>query len=175
MPVTGAEAAIKAVKNALPTYDWSQFDIVEPIPMTVDGKPYCWLVIIPHQSTNIQKIALVPITDKSVGPKDIKFFDSIAEFKEFIKTGTSPENPGAPGTPSTIELNTTVNNVFTYVVNGTTHFLLDTTNGTIDILVTCLVPEQIKELFELKVPANITLVKENECWLPKSWIFFSFT
>lgn len=170
-PITGVEAAESAIKNALPTFDWSQFHIVEPIPLQVGGQLYWRFVIVPNGASTIRMIALVPMTSEAVQPNDVKFFDTIGEFKAFLQ-GKGVEAPQTPAPTSTgSQISGTVAGLYVYTVNGTTHFIvqLDTENGgkLIDSAADCMNTTQIVQMFNLQKGENVTFTWNGHCYIPK--------
>ena len=169
-PITGVDAAVSAIKNSLPRFDWSQFDIVEPIPMEINGQLYWRFIIVPKGASTIRMIALVPMKSEAVQPGDIKFFNSIEEFREYL-TGKTVINPTTHPTPTGKDINGTVKAVYTYTLNGTTHFLLEVAAGNntkiVDFPVNCLTTEQIAEMFSIKPGENITLKWNGKCFAPR--------
>jgi len=167
-PITGVNAAISAIKNALPRFDWSQFDIVEPIPVEVQGQLYWRFVVVPGGASTIRMIALVPMIDRAVQPSDIKFFESIEEYKAFI-LGKNYHRPVTQPGEGNETIMGVVKGIWTYNLNGTTHFLVKvSSNNTvlIDVPVSCLSTEEIAEMFSINEGQNVTFTWNDECYVP---------
>ena len=109
-PKIGPIKCIDYVKKSLPTYDWSQFEIVEPLPIIKDGKLYWKVFIIPTSGSGVSKIMIV---DADSGDVELIWDSNIGALKDKEANNLINENANK----------TTV--IGSYVVNGTTHWVLN--------------------------------------------------
>ncbi|AEF96866.1 hypothetical protein [Methanotorris igneus] len=135
-PKIGPIKGMDYVQKSLPTYDWDKFEIVEPLPIFVDGKLYWRYIIIPKSGGGISKIVLV---DVETG--DVEIFNSYDEYSSFIKNG---------GTESIKKV--TIKDIIKYEKNGNTHWLIILSNGSyVDLSAGELNIEGIIKISKLKV------------------------
>ena len=138
-PLTGPVKAIDYVKKALPTFDWSQFRAVEPIPVFLEGTLWWRIAIIPNTGSGVAKIAFV-----NAESKDVRIFEKEGDVKDFILTGrVKPSN-------ETQTIEGVLKAKYSYIQNGNTHWILLIDNQTISTSAEDLSEELIYKLLILE-------------------------
>ncbi|MDK2914253.1 MAG: hypothetical protein PWQ79_1168 [Thermococcaceae archaeon] len=143
-PLTGPVKAIDYVKKALPTFDWSQFMAVEPIPVFIDGTLWWRLAIIPRSGSGVAKIAFV-----NAETKEVKIFEDEREVREFLLRGEVVQAEEIAGE---------VKALYSYIKDGNTHWILVVGNRTLYISAADLSDELILKLLSIKQGDNVTVV-----------------
>lgn len=143
-PLTGPVKAIDYVKKALPTFDWSQFMAVEPIPVFIDGTLWWRVAIIPRSGSGVAKIAFV-----NAETKEVKIFEDEREVKEFLLRGEVVQAE---------EITGEVKALYSYIKDGNTHWILVVGNRTLYISAADLSEELILKLLSIKQGDNVTVV-----------------
>lgn len=136
--------AIDYVKKALPTFDWSQFMAVEPIPVFIDGTLWWRVAIIPRSGSGVAKIAFV-----NAETKEVKIFEDEREVKEFLLRGEVVQAE---------EITGEVKALYSYIKDGNTHWILVVGNRTLYISAADLSEELILKLLSIKQGDNVTVV-----------------
>lgn len=138
-PLTGPVKAIDYVKKALPTFDWSQFRAVEPIPVFLEGTLWWRIAIIPNTGSGVAKIAFV-----NAESKDVRIFEREGDVKDFILTGqVKPSN-------ETQTVEGLLKAKYSYIQNGNTHWILLIDNQTISTSAEELNEDLIYKLLTLR-------------------------
>ncbi|MBP1911227.1 hypothetical protein [Thermococcus stetteri] len=143
-PLTGPVKAIDYVKKALPTFDWSQFMAVEPIPVFIDGTLWWRIAIIPRSGSGVAKIAFV-----NAETKDVKIFEDEREVREFLFKGEVVQ---------TEEVKGEVEAIYSYIKDCNTHWILVVGDRTLYTSASDLSDELILKLLSLKLGDNVKVV-----------------
>lgn len=142
-PLTGPVKAIDYLKKALPTFDWSQFMAVEPIPIFLEGTLWWRVAIIPRSGSGVAKIAFV-----NAETKEVQIFENEREVSEFLLRGEVVQAE---------EIKGEVKAIYSYIKDGNTHWILVVDNRTLYISAAELIEELIFELVSLKEGENVTV------------------
>ncbi|MPW38955.1 hypothetical protein GBV73_04465 [Thermococcus sp. 101 C5] len=143
-PLTGPVKAIDYVKKALPTFDWSQFMAVEPIPIFLNGELWWRVAIIPGTGSGVAKIAFV-----NAETKEVKIFENENDVRTFLLYG----QVGA----KVEEISGIVKGVYSYIKNGNTHWILIVDNRALYLSADQLSDELILKVLELREGDSITI------------------
>lgn len=143
-PLTGPVKAIDYVKKALPTFDWSQFMAVEPIPIFLKGELWWRIAIIPGSGSGVAKIAFV-----NAETKEVQIFENEDEVRAFLLYG----QVGA----RVEEISGIVKGIYSYIKGGNTHWILIIDNETLYLSADQLSDELILKVLNLKEGDNITV------------------
>ncbi|ASJ06015.1 hypothetical protein [Thermococcus pacificus] len=143
VPLTGPVKAIDYVKKALPTFDWSQFMAVEPIPVFLEGTLWWRVAIIPRSGSGVAKIAFV-----NAESKEVKIFENEREVREFLLKGEVVQAE---------EITGQVKALYSYIKDGNTHWILVVGNRTLYISAADLSEELILKLVSLREGDTVTL------------------
>ncbi|MDK2984194.1 MAG: hypothetical protein PWP19_1672 [Thermococcaceae archaeon] len=143
-PLTGPVKAIDYVKKALPTFDWSQFMAVEPIPIFLNGELWWRVAIIPGTGSGVAKIAFV-----NAETKEVKIFENENDVRTFLLYG----QVGA----KVEEISGIVKGVYSYIKNGNTHWILVVGNRTLYLSADQLSDELILKVLSLREGDSITV------------------
>ncbi|NJE13238.1 hypothetical protein [Thermococcus sp. LS2] len=136
-PLTGPVKAIDYIKKALPTFDWSQFMAVEPIPVFLNGELWWRVAIIPKSGSGVAKIAFV-----NAETKEVKIFESEEDVRAFLLYG----QVGA----KVQEISGVVRGIYSYIKDGNTHWIILIGNQTIYLSANELSDELIYKVLILK-------------------------
>ena len=143
-PLTGPVKAIDYVKKALPTFDWSQFMAVEPIPIFLNGELWWRVAIIPGTGSGVAKIAFV-----NAETKEVQIFENEEEVRAFLLYG----QVGA----KVEEISGAVKGIYSYIKNGNTHWILVVGNRTLYLSADQLSDELILKVLSLREGDSITV------------------
>lgn len=140
-----------------PEVDWSQFQTIEPIPVTPNGELYWEVRVTPYDGSGISYIAFV---DPLSG--DVVECRTDAEVTAFIE-GLQP--------PSTNETNLSITgplqDIDSYIQNGNTRWILDINGTTLIARAEDLNETTIQLLLDLELTNNITVYYTKSYYLTK--------
>jgi hypothetical protein len=156
----GPVNACDYAKKNHPEVDWSQFHVVEPIPVTPDGILYWEVRVVPDDGSGISYVAFVdPKTGATVE------FTKDKEIVAFLR-GTEVPTDNQTNTTKYTYVTGTVTDIDEFVQNGNTRWILDITgDGNVSYVVAkaeLLNLIILEKIADVKIGDNVTaMVDQN--------------
>jgi hypothetical protein len=91
--LTGPISAADYIKKSFPTYNWNNFTLAEPRPLTIKGELYWLLSVVPNDSAGIATTVLLDAKTNKV--TEVKTEQDLKAFLDNQSVVTAPQTVGA--------------------------------------------------------------------------------